>query len=130
MTRAWDWAKNHGPTKHRVNAIHGEEEIRIILSDTFEHEELGIEENTRTGTMEVEEPLGMVSECIPHPPYVHKCKACFPQSSARPDLKEFQDEHGTLLETDLPAMEELATDAAPPTELPSTSGVLSFKFLE
>ena len=60
VSKAWEWAKNHGPTKHRVNAIHGEEEIRIILSDTFEHEELGIEENTRTGTMEVEEPLGTI----------------------------------------------------------------------
>lgn len=58
IDKAWEWAKNQGPTKFRTNAIHGEEEVRIVLSDTFEHEDVDIEENQRTGTMEVEDPKG------------------------------------------------------------------------
>eukprot|EP00438_Fugacium_kawagutii_P035911 Skav206068 [mRNA] locus=scaffold288:586129:593113:- [translate_table: standard] len=47
IDKAWEWAKNQGPSKFRTNAIHGEEEVRIILSDTFEHEDVEIEENQR-----------------------------------------------------------------------------------
>ena len=61
IDKAWDWAKNQGPTKFRTNTVHGEEEVRIVLSDTFAHENENVEENTRSGTMEVEECSGMIA---------------------------------------------------------------------
>ena len=56
LDRAWEWAKTN--KKWRTNAVHGEEEIRIVLSDSFELENVEIEETTRTGSFEVEE-LGL-----------------------------------------------------------------------
>lgn len=35
ITHAWNWAREHGQL--RVNPIHGEEEIRIVLEDFFEN---------------------------------------------------------------------------------------------
>lgn len=35
MDHAWDWAQEHGQL--RVNAIHGEEEARLVIEDFFGH---------------------------------------------------------------------------------------------
>ena len=52
ITKAWAWAKQQ--KKWRVNTVHGEEEIRIVLSETFQGKEVEEEEMTREGNMEVQ----------------------------------------------------------------------------
>ena len=42
IERAWNWAKAKG--KVRTNDVHGEEEIKIILSETFDINSAEIEE--------------------------------------------------------------------------------------
>ena len=52
IERAWEWAKKNG--RLRVNPVHGEEEINIVLSETFQLENMDVEENNRTGSFEVQ----------------------------------------------------------------------------
>lgn len=52
ITKAVAWAKTS--KNLRVNPIHGEEEIYMILSETFEAKEKNEEETTREGNLEVE----------------------------------------------------------------------------
>ena len=54
IERAWNWAKAKG--KVRTNDVHGEEEIKIILSETFDINSAEIEEAERSGTIEVKDP--------------------------------------------------------------------------
>lgn len=58
VDRAWEWAKAQStPENKRIrnNAVHGEEEIRIVLTDNFMIEDLSIEETTQSGSIAVEE---------------------------------------------------------------------------
>lgn len=53
ITKAFAWAKANG--KHRVNEVHGEEEIRILVNETFNFKKSDIEETTQRGALEVQE---------------------------------------------------------------------------
>lgn len=53
MTKAMQWAQKTGNI--RVNEVHGEQEIRLILNETFVHKELREEETTREGSIAVED---------------------------------------------------------------------------
>lgn len=58
VERAWEWAKAQSAEKNkkiRNNAVHGEEEIRIVLNDNFMMEETNLEETTQPGNIDVEE---------------------------------------------------------------------------
>ena len=39
----------------RTNSVHGEEEVRMVLSDTFEALDKSIEEVNRSGTIHIED---------------------------------------------------------------------------
>ena len=60
IAKAWAWAKN----QWRVNPIHGEEEIRIIASETFSMNKSQIEELEQSGNISVEEGLEGCSKTI------------------------------------------------------------------
>ena len=49
----WAWA-DEKPGRKRVNPVHGEEEIRIVLQDTFEFMEEEGEEFSQTGDFQLE----------------------------------------------------------------------------
>ena len=53
VTKAIQWAQKTGNI--RVNEVHGEQEIRLILNETFVHKELREEETTREGSIAVED---------------------------------------------------------------------------
>lgn len=46
------WAQKTGNI--RTNEVHGEEEMRLILNETFLHKEVSQEETNREGSIEVE----------------------------------------------------------------------------
>ena len=50
---AWTWAASHGLI--RRNPIHGEEEARLILTDSFEIAELTATETSMEGRVEMED---------------------------------------------------------------------------
>jgi|Cyp2metagenome_2_1107375.scaffolds.fasta_scaffold196549_1 hypothetical protein len=53
VEKAWQWGNK---TKNiRVNDIHGEEECRLILSDTFEATQKNSEQIDRTGQLNVQD---------------------------------------------------------------------------
>lgn len=53
VEKAWQWGNK---TKNiRVNEIHGEEECRLILSDTFEATQKNSEQIDRTGQLNVQD---------------------------------------------------------------------------
>ena len=56
MDKAWAWAQARG--KVRTNEIHGEEEIQIVLSETFEVNNADIEEVDQTGNITVQDTCG------------------------------------------------------------------------
>ena len=53
IDKTFDWARKNG--RLRENAVHGDEEVRIVLNETFELEDIKKEEWEQTGTLEVEE---------------------------------------------------------------------------
>ena len=53
IQKAWTWARNN--QKLRVNSIHGEEEIFIVLSETFAFSATEQEEVERSGSIAVQE---------------------------------------------------------------------------
>jgi len=53
IDRAFAWAKSKGLI--RTNEVHGEEEIKIVLSETFDVNQAEIEEAERSGTIEVKD---------------------------------------------------------------------------
>ena len=120
---AFRWAKGKGPTKFRVNVIHGEEEARLVLTDTFELENMDKEENSRSGNWDVQ--VGTSTKQI----NLSRIETAIPFRHLTPNrsLACCQDEHGTLLETDLPGLD--AGQDEERSELPSTSNVMSFKSL-
>ena len=52
VAKAVQWAK--ASNKHRVSPVHGEEEIYLILSETFQAKEVEQDEMNREGNMEVQ----------------------------------------------------------------------------
>lgn len=52
IDRSWEWARSH--SRLRTNPIHQEEEINIVLTETFELEDSYIEEVNRGGTFHVQ----------------------------------------------------------------------------
>ena len=56
VERACQWAEQHKKT--RVNAVHGEPEAFLLISDTVAFTSTDIEENEQSGTIEVED-LGL-----------------------------------------------------------------------
>lgn len=53
IDNAWAWARAH--KRVRTNDVHKEEEIRVVLTDTFEIEDAKMEETTQSGSFEVED---------------------------------------------------------------------------
>lgn len=53
IERAWNWAKQSNNI--RSNEVHGEEEVRLVLSDTFEDTHKKLEEVDRSGSILVED---------------------------------------------------------------------------
>lgn len=53
MTKAWNWAKQNN--RFRVHEVHGEEEIYITTSESFEIKNTDVEEMTKKGQIEVQE---------------------------------------------------------------------------
>ena len=51
--KAWEWARTH--KRIRCNPVHGEEEINVILTETYELEDVNLEETNRSGSFQVEE---------------------------------------------------------------------------
>ena len=66
IDKAWEWAKKQLPagSRFRTNAVHGAEEIKVVLSDSFELENLDREETTRSGTIDVQEGSAGLSEMV------------------------------------------------------------------
>lgn len=54
IDRAWDWAAKHG--KLRENEIHGEEEAKLILDDTFSFKSASGSTETQEKNVVVEVP--------------------------------------------------------------------------
>ena len=53
IANAWAWATSRG--KVCTNEIHGEDEIQIVLNETFGINTAEIEENERSGAMTVQD---------------------------------------------------------------------------
>lgn len=52
IQKALNWAKS--ANRLRTNPVHGEEELHLVLNDTFVAKELEEEEVNREGTIQVE----------------------------------------------------------------------------
>ena len=52
IERAFEWAKAN--KRLRTNPVHGEEEVRIVLNDTFELQDVTTEETTQSGAFTME----------------------------------------------------------------------------
>ena len=57
IAKAWDWAKSKNLV--RTNEIHGEEEIYIMTSETFDMQSKDTEESERSGCIQVQELFSM-----------------------------------------------------------------------
>ena len=57
--RALEWAKQNG--HHRTHPVHGEDEVRMVLSETFSLKEQEEESVTRQGSFAVEVGSNSVS---------------------------------------------------------------------
>jgi hypothetical protein len=53
VDKAWVWAQARG--KVRTNQVHGEDEIQIVLSETFEVNNADIEEVEQSGSIAVQD---------------------------------------------------------------------------
>ena len=100
IQKALDWARKTGNI--RTNEIHGEEEIRMIISETFVHKEMKTEETNREGTIEVEAGayhrsfFGFGKPSYTRMIKFHISHAIFLGNPGG------QDDAGTLLDTDMP----------------------------
>lgn len=54
IAKAWGWAKAN--QKVRVNPIHGEEEIHILVNETFDFKSTDFESAGTSGSFQVEDP--------------------------------------------------------------------------
>ena len=71
MDRAFEWGRKNGAV--RVNEVHGEEEVRLVLTETFQLENTDLEEVNRTGSFEVEEGVIYAHVCTYTPCHIHSC---------------------------------------------------------
>eukprot|EP00439_Symbiodinium_sp_Y106_P049523 s2682_g6.t1 len=55
ISAAWVWAAN--TNNLRRSPVHGEEEAKLVLSDSFEAQDLTSHETSMTGAMDVEETM-------------------------------------------------------------------------
>ena len=55
ITAAWLWAAN--TNNLRKSCIHGEEEAKLILTDSFEAADVTSHETSQTGAMDIEETM-------------------------------------------------------------------------
>lgn len=72
IQKALDWARK--TNNIRVNEIHGEEEIHMILSETFCHKELQEEETNQKGSIAVEARFSSITYSLidnGDPPNIH-----------------------------------------------------------
>lgn len=53
VNKAWLWAKQNNQI--RTNPIHGEEEIYITTSETFDLKSTDIEESSQSGTIHIQD---------------------------------------------------------------------------
>ena len=55
IDRSWEWAKKKLPagSRFRTNPVYGAEEIKVVLSETFELENWDREETTRAGSIDI-----------------------------------------------------------------------------
>lgn len=126
LAKAWDWAKSNG--NHRVNPIHGDEEIYIVTSEEFKIESKDIEESEQQGSFAAQ-------DCYVYSLHVgdHVVGVFF-----------LQDDAGSLLDSDIPSINAPAeslltgmngTSATSGTQgsggnlLGNTASVMSFKYL-
>ena len=58
IEKSWEWAKAKGPDRFRTNEVHGEEEIKITLFQSFDKSNAHIEEVNRSGTIASQEGFG------------------------------------------------------------------------
>ena len=151
IQKALDWGRK--TNNLRVNPIHGEEEIRMILSETFYHKELHQEETNREGGMVVQDrfaSLRILLKCYPAIPYEPICyliyfinmpwviyarniRKLFPPYISR------QDESGSMMDSALPDINDANADFLLPPKAtagressstpsaPNASGIMSFK---
>ena len=116
--RAWEWAARTGNL--RTNQVHGEEEIKIVLNETFLAKNIHREENERSGSIQVEDIC--MHEFVSYPSFLA------------------QDPSGSLLTSELPDMlastqsflEQMAGEQAAaqkPSELGNTAAISTFKLL-
>ncbi|CAL1168530.1 unnamed protein product [Cladocopium goreaui] len=106
VAKAVQWAK--ASNKHRVSPVHGEEEIYLILSETFQAKEVEQEEMNREGNMEVQDEEGSLFQ------------------TEIPDLAAGDD---AVLASTLPSSGSSGPGQgnAPAVAVGSTSAVMSFK---
>lgn len=84
IAKAWAWARQHN--RLRVNPVHGEEEIYLVLSETFNAKEMEEEEMTRQGNMEVQVGLHFTKRTVKSgsPKYCSQFHLLNPSFSATP----------------------------------------------
>ena len=56
VANAWKWADQQSGRK-RVSEVHGEEEIRVILQDSFDFVEEEGDTTKQQGTFDLEDPM-------------------------------------------------------------------------
>ena len=61
IANAWKWAEQRAGRK-RVNEVHGEEEVRVVLKDSFEFMEEEGDTTTQDAGLELED----LHETLPH----------------------------------------------------------------
>ena len=66
--KAFEWATRNN--KSRVNGVHGESEAFLVISDTFAVSSTDMEENERSGSIEVEDLGSKHSRWPPKKKYI------------------------------------------------------------
>lgn len=117
------WAQKTGNI--RSNEVHGEDEMRLILNETFLHKEVSQEETNREGSIEVEAWVRGIPKTEDSMQYNY--------NTSTPRIPG-QDESGTLLDSDLPdfhgpaeALVGAGSKDNKPQTAPNSSSVMSFK---
>lgn len=89
IERAWAWAQTFPPgVRHRVNPVHGEEEIKIVLRETFENLSQDIEEVERCGTFTIQDGVNKgVSGKGPENDYMQKVPDTIVLAHVQPPLE-------------------------------------------
>ena len=119
IANAWKWADQQAGRK-RVNEVHGEEEIRIVLKDTFLFMDEEGDLTEQAGSFDVEDKTH-VDMTVEYQVILESAILRFPFK-----LIFYEDENGTLFESDLPniaANDEklLESLGAPPETTPQAA---------